>query len=162
VMFGLSPFIVEVSVSGMETSLVLLGVTAAFLAARAERPWLVGLASGLTALVRPDALLFGGILLLGAGRPRRRSPWRRASIALACMAPWLLFARAYYGSIVPNSILAKYAAYNAHRFSCLPGLKYSWSYFAPFRNGAREEWFNAAAAPLFLLGCGRIVRRDRD
>jgi hypothetical protein len=174
VMFGLSPFIVEVSVSGMETSLVLLGITVAFLAAQAERPVLLGLAIGLTALVRLDALLFGGLLLLDRvlriGRlraesptgPRLRLPWREAAVAAGCLAPWLLFAGLYYGSVVPNSIAAKFAAYNVHRPSILPTLKYSWSFFGPFRNGAREEWFNAAAMLLFLAGSTRILRRHRD
>jgi hypothetical protein len=174
VMFGLSPFIVEVSVSGMETSLVLLGVTVAFLAAQAERPVLLGLAIGLTALVRLDTLLFGGLLLLDRvlriGRPRvgspcgprLRLPWREAAVAAGCLAPWLLFAGLYYGSVVPNSVAAKFAAYNVHRPSILPTLKYSWSFFGPFRNGAREEWFNGAAMLLFALGGARILRRHRD
>jgi arabinofuranosyltransferase len=162
VMFGLSPYIVEVSASGMETSLVLLGVTVAFLAEQANRPVLFGVAVGLTGLVRLDSLLFGGILLVDAGLRRRRLPWREAAVAVACMAPWLLFSWDYYGSMIPNSIPAKLAAYQAHRPSFIPNLKNSLSYFVPYRHGARAGWFNAAVAPLFLLGCVRLARRERD
>jgi hypothetical protein len=161
-LFGLSPFVVDVSVSGMETSLVLVGLTAAFLAAETGRWMPMGLAIGLTALVRLDTLLFGGILFLYGGLRERRLSWREALVVLVCLAPWLLFATLYYGSPIPNSIPAKLAAYQAHRPSILPNLFYATSFIAPFRNGWREECFNAVVAPLFLLGCARILRQHRD
>lgn len=162
VFFGLSPFVVEVSCSGMETPLVSLGMTCAFLATRDGRSWPMGVAMGLLALVRPDALLFVAILLGDRWLRTRRLPWREGTVALACLLPWLLFAHFYYGTWVPNSIPAKLAAYQIHQPSFMPNLLYSASFFTPFRNGFSEEVFNAVVAPLFLLGCLRIARQNRD
>jgi hypothetical protein len=160
-MFGLSPFIVEVSVSGMETSLVLLGLTGAFLSVERRRPWLTGALLGFLALLRLDTLPAALILWIAAARRRKQMPWIEAGVAITCFLPWALFAIPHYGSPVPNSIPAKLAAYQAHHPSTLPNLYYSLSFIAPFRNGWQEDLFNAVTFPLFLAGLIRILRRDR-
>jgi hypothetical protein len=162
VFFGLSPFVVEVSVSGMETPLVLLGLTAAFLATHSGRTWLTGALLGALALLRLDTLPAALILLIALALRTRRLPWREAALAAALFLPWALFATAVYGSPVPNSIPAKIAAYQAHQSAIWPNLNYTLSFLAPYRNGWREELFNAAVLPLFLLGLLGIARRDRD
>src|SRR5262249_34144088 len=117
VFYALTPDLMEISVSGMETPLVLLFAMAAATAADLERPYLTGAFLGLLGLTRLDGLLFAVILLGAIGWRDRRLPWRSAGVTVMLLAPWLLYAWLCYGSVLPNSIPAKYAAYNIHTHS---------------------------------------------
>jgi hypothetical protein len=161
VTFALSPLLVQNSVSGMETSLALLFLSAAFAADRADRLWLLGLSLGLLMLVRPDGAI-AALLLLGARASReRRAPWQPVAMAAIVLAPWVLFSWWYYGTPVPNSLFAKASAYNAHRLSIWPNFRYTLSQFAPYRTTLPQRLFNSAIAPLMLLGIFEIVRHRR-
>ena len=63
---------------------------------------------GLGWLVRPELVLFSGaffvlVLLLGGGRPR----WKLALAMLAVPVAYQVFRMGYYGSLVPNTAIAK-------------------------------------------------------
>src|SRR4029079_2144045 len=146
--------------SGMETSLVLLAMTMALTAALSSAFWL-GAAIGLLGLLRADALLFGAVLLGFRAVWTRRVPWREALVAATCLAPWYLFAWAYYGSPLPNSIPAKVAAYNDHMPSFGPALRTVWAHIGPYRNGFGAEGFKWVAFPLSLLGLVRLRAHPR-
>src|SRR5207244_4310286 len=150
--FGLSPLIVEITASGMETPLVLLGLTLAFEAVYSRRGAVLGLWLGLLLLLRLDSLLFVAILLAERARRDRRLPLRDTAVMAAVAAPWFLFSLAYYGSVIPNSIPAKMNAYNLHMHSMLRQFSYTLSRFAPYHNGARETLFAWLFLPVFLLG----------
>ncbi len=159
--FGLSPFIVEVSVSGMETSLVMLGLTLAFEAFYVRRGPVLGLWLGLLLLLRLDTAIPIAILLLARTGRERRLPWRDVGVAAAIAAPWFLFSLAYYGSIIPNSIPAKLNAYNLHMISMGRTFSFTLSHFVPFRIGTRESLFAILFVPIFLLGAVAAFRRHR-
>ncbi|MAS36604.1 MAG: hypothetical protein CL610_21545 [Anaerolineaceae bacterium] len=128
VLWGVSPTSVTFAVGGMETAvniLWLVGATWFFVADR--RVWL-GVFIGLAFLTRIDSVLWWGPLmlyqfgesLLLARRSRAQPastgwlamiPWRTWLAALLVVMPWLLFAWAYFGSPVPNSLSAKTVAY---------------------------------------------------
>lgn len=103
--------------AGMETQVVvclLLGSIVCF----AERRYVaLGVALGLCLWGRPDmalwAMTVGAALLL---RGRSEGTWRPlAAVAGLCAAvylPWIAFATWYYGSPVPNTILAKSAGFS--------------------------------------------------
>ncbi|HET6584663.1 MAG TPA: glycosyltransferase 87 family protein, partial [Nannocystaceae bacterium] len=102
--------------SGLETSMLAAVVTAGFVAiARdVERPrprgWPAGLWLGLAALVRPDAALFavaGAVAYLG--RAHRLALVRFAAAASLCVLPAMVARWLYYGTLVPNTYLAKSA-----------------------------------------------------
>ncbi|HEX2755316.1 MAG TPA: hypothetical protein VHM48_07630 [Candidatus Limnocylindrales bacterium] len=102
--------------AGMETQVavaVLLWSVDAVMAGTVLR---TGLSFGLAVLTRPDFLLWNAAATLDLGA----RDWRRAArivvIGALVLAPWILFTTLYYGSPLPNTILAK----SAHFVSPLP------------------------------------------
>ncbi len=120
-LWGISPVSVTFAVGGMETSLNNLWLVAAFYAFLVKRPVWLGVLAALAFLTRIDTVIFTGPLLLyhlgehwltARDKPLiERIPWRTWLAGLLVVLPWLLFAWAYFGSPVPNSISAKSVAY---------------------------------------------------
>lgn len=108
-----SPF--QMPTIGAETSFVLALVLWAFVAASGARWRTVAVLLGLATVARADTLLVGLVMaiLLVAGRVRlgglawRSLPWGAAAIYALLLAPWLIFAQAYYGSPIPATLAAK-------------------------------------------------------
>ncbi len=101
--FAVEPVFAANAVLGMETSLFLcLLFVAAERVALARRD--AGVWLGLLALVRPEAILCAGILALRADRAARL-------VALAIAGAGALALGAYFGSPIPQSVLAKAATY---------------------------------------------------
>jgi hypothetical protein len=159
--FSFSPFIVEISTSGMETPLVLLCLTLAYEAETRQRGRVLGLWLGLLLLLRLDAAIFAAILLAARAQRERRLPWRDVAVMTAVTAPWFLFSLLYYGSLIPNSIPAKLNAYNMHMHSMARQLSFTLSHFTPYRNGVRESLFAALFLPLALIGGAAALRQHR-
>ncbi|MFN3652141.1 MAG: hypothetical protein ACK47B_21400 [Armatimonadota bacterium] len=151
-LFGLSPVIVPVSVSGMETSFALLLLTLAFLADAADRPRALGAALGLLTLVRPEGALAGLVLLGLRWRRTGRLPWAPALLAAVLVAPWVIPATLYYGSPVPHSIPAKAAAYNLHRPSHWPNVQDTLAQVLPAHLPAGRLLALALLAPCLMAG----------
>jgi hypothetical protein len=147
ILFGLSPLIVVVSISGMETSLALLLLTLALLADQEDQSTVLGISLGLLMLVRPDGALAAAVLLGLRWRRTGRVPWAAAGLAALLLLPWLGIATWYYGSPVPHSIPAKAAAYNIHRPSMLPNLRGTLAQFAPVTGNFGQLW-----AAFILMG----------
>ncbi len=97
------------------------------------QPRRVGLGIGLCMLVRPDFLFWVVIVLLVlANRCLRNRNWRPLVVALAVSAvvygPWVVFTTAYYGSVIPNTILAKGYGYPSfHNWSSTSAFWYIWA-----------------------------------
>jgi len=93
--------------AGMETQLavaILLWSIDTVMAGRLGRS---GLTFGLALLARPDFLIWtaaAGLDLLARFRMRA---FRAAAVAAAVVAPWIAFTTLYYGSPIPQTILAK-------------------------------------------------------
>ena len=116
---------IDFTINGMETPFLLLGFAYAFWAmfGARTRPWLhLGAAWGGLMWTRPDSFIYIG-LFAGAvflfNQPdmtgRDRGAWlqlflRAAPVAAVLYLPWFLFAWSYYGSPVPQTILAKSTA----------------------------------------------------
>ncbi len=99
--------------SGMETSLFLLGVAAAFLAWSRDDARATAVALGLATWVRPEALMLGGVFAIDA-LIARRAP-RRLTAGLVILAglvgAYAVFNRLTGGAAFPNSLAAKAAFY---------------------------------------------------
>ncbi|MBI2165506.1 MAG: glycosyltransferase family 39 protein [Chloroflexi bacterium] len=110
--YGLNWSVVYWSTSGMETALftfvTLLGV---YLYVNKRYVWMA-VACGLMMWVRPEGALMTILLLLltlkGLGI---REALKHGAIAVAVVTPWVVFAWAYFGSPVPNSLTAKAVIY---------------------------------------------------
>jgi len=114
-------FFAAVAVSGMETGVMfMLIVLAAALSERGSRG--AGPALAALALVRPEGVVAAAVIALGArGRDRAIAA---GLAALGIAALWI-----YYGSPVPNSMLAKASIYGH------PGpiaSRYWWDWLVPF------------------------------
>ena len=98
--------------SGMETEVAVAALLVSAWAFTARAPW-AGIALGVALLARPDFLIWAGIVVaLLALRDRARLV-RVAVGALAVVGPWVVFTSAYYGSPIPQTIIAKTIAFSA-------------------------------------------------
>lgn len=123
---------VDFSINGMETAFMLLGL--AWMLDILSRPspgatLKLGLAWAGLMWTRPDGFVFGGALALawlaflpttepaGTRRQLLQVYLRALPIAVLIYLPWVLWAWHYYGSPIPNTILAKGLS------STMPGLR---------------------------------------
>lgn len=97
--------------AGMETQLVTLVLLMSIYYTIAMRPTALGLSLGLCMLARPDFAFW----TVAAGLYVCVVDWRKfptvVLVALAVYAPWILFTTNYYGSPIPNTIVAKSLGY---------------------------------------------------
>lgn len=108
IMLAVWPLMVIYAVAGLETSLYTALVYGALLAGGAGRIGLAGIVTGLAVLCRPD----GGLAAIVLAAFLIRRPKDLAvfcGLVVAAVAPWLVFAQLYFGSPVPQSIVAKAA-----------------------------------------------------
>ena len=139
-----NPLRIGTALGGMETSMVILWLVAAAEAyVGRNQPLQAALFSALAVLTRPDAILLPILFAVYELLIKRRIPQKEGLIFLAVMGPWLVFAQAYFGSPLPNSILAKSQAYFLHPFQALATLLGFLATRSPF-NGA--NW------PLWTVG----------
>lgn len=116
--------------AGMETQIVTLVLLMSVYYAIAGRPVALGISLGCCMLARPDfafwTMIVGVYVLLTDWRtlPKVVIP------AAAVYGPWILFTTLYYGSPVPNTVVAKGLGYPL--WSTAPNL--TWA--ATFRNAA--------------------------
>ena len=120
-LWAISPTSVTFAVGGMETAVNILWMLGAVYFFLVDRPLRMGIFVGLAFLTRIDSLAWIGPLLLYQFAERllgqsgqtllKRIPWRTWIGAVVVVTPWLLFAWAYFGSPVPNSLSAKSVAY---------------------------------------------------
>lgn len=146
----LSP-IVSYAVSGMETSLYTLLILATVLLYVQRKMRLAALTCALVVLTRPDGAVLAVILLLDA-LLRKVGGLRGASIVfVATLAPWALFAWAYFGSPIPQSVITKaLEGFTVDRLQSLHN--FIW-YFSDLDN----RWF-LPLTPVFVLGLFRLRR----
>src|ERR1017187_5252659 len=101
--------------AGMETQVVVTCYLLAFYLHLKGGSFYTGCSLGLCMLARPDAAFLVAIVLgFECLRPRMRSRLPRAVAGLlAVYLPWVTFATLYYGSPVPNTIIAKGLGYGS-------------------------------------------------
>lgn len=131
----ISPYSVTFAIGGLETSVYVLLLIALFYSYLQRR---YTLAAGLAAaalLTRPDALLFLAPLTLDRVflASRRGDPKPNLNEVFAFFAPllsWGVFAWLYFGSPIPQSLLAKSIAYRLEPLSGL--VRFLQHYATPF------------------------------
>lgn len=111
--FSLHIWLLRWAGSGMETSLSVLLVLAALLFCLRNEYLLSVITAALLALVRPEAVLFVGFIAADIyvnSQDKRRGASLMAKLAAvyaAILAPWLVYAYRTFGTVVPNTALAK-------------------------------------------------------
>ncbi len=95
-----------ISTGGMESFLFVSLLLACWLALTSERASLAGLLAGLATLTRPEGVVLIPLMILALWH--RRDQLVRAGIACSLVGLiWVVFATTYYGSPIPNSVIAK-------------------------------------------------------
>jgi hypothetical protein len=97
----------RVATYGMETPLYVVFILAAFLAYASGRELLAAGFAAACLLMRLDGAAVGAALVLVHVLVRREIPWKAAAVYVAIAAPWFVFSQWYFGSLVPNSMVAK-------------------------------------------------------
>ncbi|MDO8670270.1 MAG: hypothetical protein Q7O66_02425 [Dehalococcoidia bacterium] len=106
-LYSIAAPVVAYSVSGMETPLYIAMILAAFLAWDSGRMTATGILIGSLAIMRPEGILVG-LTLVGASLHRkRRLPWQMLGWSVLVLVPWVVFAFFYFGSPLPQSMVAK-------------------------------------------------------
>jgi hypothetical protein len=140
------------STNGMETALLVLAVVSAWRALLDHRPALAGVALAAALWTRPDGFIYVGALAAAAWLIRGDTSWKfkdwlvMAAVAAALYTPWFAWAWNYYGSPVPNTIIAKGGTLAKGEVIRLVAL-YPWNYF--FGHSAAHDAF---LPPYFYLG----------
>jgi 4-amino-4-deoxy-L-arabinose transferase-like glycosyltransferase len=166
--WAVAPYSVTFAIGGLETSLYMLllsGLAAAYLG---RRRTLVGLCAALALLIRPDAVLLVGPLVLDrfyrALRGGEKLEWGELlAFTLPCLA-WGAFATAYFGSPIPHSVQAKLAVYRLGENAAL--IRLIQHYATPFMEydtlGAIGTGIGLLLYPfLYLIGARRAWRAER-
>ncbi|HUU45109.1 MAG TPA: hypothetical protein VM118_05190 [Acidobacteriota bacterium] len=114
ILYLLFPRLLGTDTGGMETALFTMLAMGALYCRVVSRPSAaVGLAA-LAALVRPEGLLLLLMLLIAEGVADPRRIPRYLALSVGILLPWVVFATAYFGSPVPNSIAGKLALYSIY------------------------------------------------
>ncbi|MDQ6782820.1 MAG: hypothetical protein M3063_05130 [Actinomycetota bacterium] len=101
--------LVAAGVNGMETMLfIALQYGALLLAVEGREGWAATVAA-LAVLTRPEGAIFAVVLVGGAVAHRRPTwrAWRASVVGVALLVVWAVFAVATYGTLLPQSIIAK-------------------------------------------------------
>ncbi|MEM6284841.1 MAG: hypothetical protein AAF787_21810 [Chloroflexota bacterium] len=168
-LWAIAPLSVTFAASGMETSVNILWMVAAFTALIHDRKWLVGVLAGLGLLTRPDAAIWilplGLYQLITVYMETRRVPWQTWLAGLLTIAPWVVFAVAYFGSPLPNSLGAKTVAYLVAPFGAV--VQMTIFYTSPFLDletigSPRSIFVGMALYPLLsIFAMSYVWRRER-
>ena len=152
------PFLAATEVSGMEIS-ALFALTGLAAVAAARRRWWAGPLLGLLPLLRPEGLVLALAIALVADR-------RARLVGLGVALAGLAAVTGYYGSPVPQSLVAKAAVYGT------PGPwngRHWWEWIVPFPLGRWPATTEGSAlfaltvvtAPALALGALRLARDRR-
>jgi hypothetical protein len=151
--------------SGMETQVAVAILLGGVFHVRRNDVIASGVFLGLAPMARPEFVLWMAPAFLYLALRNARVAARAAGVAAGIVVPWIVFTFLYYGSPIPNTIVAKSTAYATPPFlaggSPLPWLDWLFnqlgghlalliSYLEPFR----EVWSTAAVpvpAPLLVV-----------
>ena len=94
-------------VIGMETNLMMAVALAAIYLYLTGHTCVAFVLAALATWMRPDCALVAMVLGLTFIWERRTVPWREGVLFVLILLPWLVIAQSFYGSMLPNSLLAK-------------------------------------------------------
>jgi hypothetical protein len=161
VFFGLvffDPKLIDFSINGQETALLLFFTVLLWGQLEREdgpRPMRLALAYAGLMWTRPDAFILAGAITIAhllwrdsketKTKPSWPSIWRGALIGVLMYIPWVIWAWYYYGSPIPNTIIAK-----ASQTPALPAAEFG---LIPLRSIAGQTMLDYLFLPSnFLFG----------
>jgi len=165
--------------AGMETQFAVFVLFLTMYHALTRRTLALGIAMALCMYARPDYAMFLALVAVYLLVVDRKVLWRSGVIAAAIYAPWIIFAMLYYGSPVPNTVVAKWLGYPLWTRSVpwlsREGLEIVWSrlstnIFLPlgpsfaghgsgFLRFRDDGWISLLALLALIMGAVALVRR---
>ena len=149
VLFAMYPKVVLVSISGMETPLVILLMLASYLMFTMKKVRWASVLLGLLVLCRFDGAIWSVVCVGFAGWQLLKSSLSAALLGMSIPAGWLVFSKTYFGSWIPNSVLAKMASYS-HEFPWFDPVRVLLGYY-PFEGLKGQSFLLQVAAVIVLL-----------
>lgn len=153
---------IRTGIGGMETPVVLLLMGLSLWALGSDRPIAMGVLCGLIVLCRIDAGIWAAVMMLALGL----KSWRKAAIsalaAFLVVLPWIVFATLYFGTFLPNSMLAK-AVVRPGRESILLTSRHMLAYALWYVRGTGfrgSMYLFPLWAAVLLLGARRLLRQS--
>ena len=147
--YVLSPLRIQVALGGMETSMAVFWLLAASHQYAVKKGSLSAAAcSGIACLTRPDLAILPALFAVHAIARSRRIPWKPTAAFAAVTAPWLVFSWFYFGSPLPQSIIAKSSAYLLHPYQASTDLL---AYVGTRSRSSLRSW------PVPAIGISAIV-----
>jgi hypothetical protein len=156
VFIAFSPDIVSISVSGMETSLLLCCMAVALLG-YVQKNLLLPFGLALTIMTRIDGVVFAGCLLGGLLCVNARFSVRAVLYTALLLVPWFAFAFFYTGHLLPQSVLAKMVTY---RFDLTTSTAPFVSAFTPFLEHNVMTWIAKAMLTVGIAVGGLFIVRN--
>jgi hypothetical protein len=98
---------VIISTAGLETPYYCCAIVATFCALQGRHHTAGAFFGSLASLLRPDGALVALVVLAVVAVRERRIPWKCLGIMSVLGGAYAAFALAYYGSIIPQSVIAK-------------------------------------------------------
>jgi hypothetical protein len=132
---GISTKACLMDTQGLETPLVILLMMASWRLFLDEKSGWSGFCAGLLLWVRIDTLLWPAALAIASCRTDFRRGLRLLAVAGLTYLPWVVFAGWYFGSPVPLTVLAKWAAAGYSEASTPTHLALLIGYFSPLDFG---------------------------
>jgi hypothetical protein len=111
--------------SGMETEVAVAALLVSAWAFTARVPW-AGVALGVALLARPDFLIWAVIVVAFLALRDRAQLGRVLGGAIVVVGPWLLFTTVYYGSPIPQTVVAKAVGFATFPLDQSPGGWIDW------------------------------------
>ncbi len=137
-----------VAIMGMETGFYTLIIIMTFWSLAIRRYFLASALSGIAMLLRPDGVLLALAVLVVVAFYNRRIPIKELLIMALILAPYEIFALYYYGTIIPQTVIAKSLVYRS--------ASVEWMLFLnKFFIGGPKAWVVGAAC---LVGLAVILR----
>jgi hypothetical protein len=151
IIFAFQPFRINISSGGMETSILILFLLLLYYVYFTKKSYLfISIISAILILIRPDSILALILLYSFWFLEDRRNSLKFGLFAILMVLPWIIWSTAYFGTPIPNSILAKGAAY-----AFMPAGHAAWFLLSFFATGSMGPFDNilllASGFFLFLI-----------
>lgn len=109
----MTPQFHKVATYGMETPLYVCMIVYAFLAYATGRRTVAVVLAAACLVTRLDGAAVGAAIFGAYLVEHRRLPWRLIALYATIALPWFIFSQLYFGTVAPNSFLAKRQHMNA-------------------------------------------------
>lgn len=146
-LFVFSPSNISWSIQGMETAFFSAVIALSFFSFYKKKYLLALLFAFLCAMIRVDGLSVTFLIFIFTLFNLRLSALKLIAVPLLIFIFWNIFLYLYFGSFLPNSMIAKLILYSGHQPSIIPNLSLVFSKFF-----IKAFYSSSIISILFLLG----------